>query len=110
MPEPVRQLRLLMLGAGGVGKTALVHRFMHDNFSALYTPTVEDFHSQVVKQIDGTIQALEIIDTGGTHNFPAMLEMNIKMAQGFLLVYSDDQRNSFDVACAYRKLVIQLKG
>uniref|UniRef100_A0A3Q3WZC8 Uncharacterized protein n=1 Tax=Mola mola TaxID=94237 RepID=A0A3Q3WZC8_MOLML len=39
-------VRLVFLGAAGVGKTALIHRFLHDRFERTYTRTVEELHVQ----------------------------------------------------------------
>ena len=41
--------RLVVLGAGGVGKTSLVDRFVNDNFSETYSPTIEDIHRHLVQ-------------------------------------------------------------
>ena len=42
MPELSNDYRVVIFGAGGVGKTSLVHRFIKGTFSESYTPTIED--------------------------------------------------------------------
>ncbi|KAI8499143.1 hypothetical protein Bbelb_229070 [Branchiostoma belcheri] len=59
---------------------------------------------------NGNMHSIEILDTGGTHQFPAMQELNIKTAHGFIIVYSIDDAESFKQAHKLRKLVVNVKG
>ena len=40
--------RIVLLGAGGVGKSAMVHQFIRGQIPARYTPTVEDLYQHFV--------------------------------------------------------------
>ena len=42
MPEQSNDYRVVVFGAGGVGKTSLVLRFIHGTFRDAYIPTIED--------------------------------------------------------------------
>ncbi|XP_075239414.1 GTP-binding protein Di-Ras2-like [Convolutriloba macropyga] len=78
--------RLVVLGGGKVGKTSIISRMLHNTFPQCYVETVEDLHYRCVK-IDGKNYQVNILDTAGVLQFPAMRRLSICNAQGFLLVY-----------------------
>lgn len=41
--------RVVLLGSGGVGKTAIVNRFVGEGFSTDYHPTVDDIYRHIVR-------------------------------------------------------------
>lgn len=67
--------RLVVLGSSKVGKTSIVSRFLNNKYDDTYTPTIEDFHRKIYK-IRGEAYRLDILDTSGTHPFPAMRRLS----------------------------------
>ena len=57
-----------MIGASEVGKTALVERYLYDEFDESYKPTMEKVQRKKL-MVDGTELKLSIIDTGGMEDF-----------------------------------------
>lgn len=53
---------------------------------------------------------MEIVDTAGSHNFPAMRELSIKSGRGFVLVYSVDNLQSFHEAVHVWELIKKYRG
>lgn len=47
MPEQSNDYRVVVFGAGGVGKSSLVLRFVKGSFRESYIPTIEDTYRQV---------------------------------------------------------------
>lgn len=54
MPEQSNDYRVVVLGAGGVGKSSLVLRFVQGTFRESYIPTVEDTYRQVSSRLRRT--------------------------------------------------------
>lgn len=86
--------KLVMLGDGGVGKTAITIRFVSDRFVQEYDPTVEDAYKKE-HNIDGKDVKVEIIDTAGQEEYTSGLQDKfIRGGEGFILVYSITSRSS----------------
>ncbi|XP_072407649.1 ras-related protein Rap-1b isoform X2 [Chiloscyllium punctatum] len=61
----MREYKLVVLGSGGVGKSALTVQFVQGIFVEKYDPTIEDSYRKQV-EVDGQQCMLEILDTAGT--------------------------------------------
>ncbi|KAI1381005.1 ras-domain-containing protein [Hypoxylon crocopeplum] len=86
--------KLVVLGDGGVGKTALTIQLCLQHFVETYDPTIEDsYRKQVV--IDGQSCMLEVLDTAGQEEYTALRDQWIRDGEGFVLVYSISSRSSF---------------
>merc|ERR1711939_984154 len=86
--------KLVVLGDGGVGKTALTIQLCLNHFVETYDPTIEDsYRKQVV--IDQQACMLEVLDTAGQEEYTALRDQWIRDGEGFVLVYSISSRSSF---------------
>ncbi len=61
----MREFKVVVLGSGGVGKSALTVQFVSGHFMEKYDPTIEDFYRKEI-EVDHTPCVLEILDTAGT--------------------------------------------
>lgn len=59
-----KQIRLAVLGAAGVGKSAMIVRFITGRFLHHYDPTLEDEYS-VETEVEGNKCDVSILDTAG---------------------------------------------
>uniref|UniRef100_A0A8C6FAJ3 Small monomeric GTPase n=1 Tax=Monodon monoceros TaxID=40151 RepID=A0A8C6FAJ3_MONMO len=66
-----REHELVVLGSGGVGKSALTVQFVQGIFVEEYDPTIEDSYRKQV-EVDAQQCMLEILDTAGTEQCTAM--------------------------------------
>ena len=94
---PVKpEYKVTLLGAGGVGKSALTLRIISGVFTPTYNPTIEDYYRHDTN-IDGVGPCIvEILDTAGTEQFASMRQLYITNGQAFALVYAVDDRSSFE--------------
>ncbi|XP_071106900.1 GTP-binding protein Rhes-like isoform X2 [Haliotis cracherodii] len=100
--------RLVILGSSKVGKTSIVSRFLYSKFDDNYTPTIEDFHRKIYR-IKGNPYRLDILDTSGNHPFPAMRRLSLITGDLFILVYSIDNRESFEEVCRLKEQILECK-
>jgi len=99
------EYKLVVLGGGGVGKSALTIRLVTDNFLDEYDPTIEDSYRKQV-MIDDETALLDILDTAGQEEFNSMQDQWMRDGQGFLLVYNITSRPTFDeVSTLYDKIL-----
>lgn len=109
MPEQSNDYRVVVFGAGGVGKSSLVLRFVKGTFRESYIPTIEDTYRQVIS-CDKSICTLQITDTTGSHQFPAMQRLSITKGHAFILVYSITSKQSLEELKPIFEQVCQIKG
>ena len=118
--------KLVVLGDGGVGKTALTiqvswwpkippTRPSTDNvqlclnhFVETYDPTIEDSYRKQV-QIDNQSCMLEVLDTAGQEEYVALRDQWIRDGEGFVLVYSISSRSSFARIKAFHNQIQRVK-
>ncbi|GFR79144.1 Ras-related protein RABD2a [Elysia marginata] len=99
------QYRIAVMGPAAVGKSAIVHQFLYGKFQPDYKKTVEDMHSKEF-DLDGTKITLELLDTAGAYTFPSMRRLAIATSHAFVLVYSQDDKDSFREVTELRDVII----
>lgn len=107
---PRSVFKVVVLGAGGVGKTSLIQRFVLDDFPRYYTPTVEDIYEKTVSINKDFGAFFEILDTAGAYQFPAMKRLTIERGDAFIIVYSLADDDSIEEMLRLRQEIIDMKG
>ncbi len=90
----VQELKLVVLGTGAVGKSAVTVQFVQGVFITRYDPTIEDCYRKAM-EVDGEQVVIDILDTAGTEQFGSMRDLYMKEGDGFVFVYSIVARASF---------------
>ena len=104
----VQEYKIVVLGSGGVGKSALTVQFVQGVFVDKYDPTIEDSYRKNI-EVDGIQCLLEILDTAGTEQFTAMRDLYMKDGQGFVLVYSIVAKSTFTDLNDIRDQIVRVK-
>ncbi|KAK7003814.1 GTP-binding protein Rhes, partial [Biomphalaria glabrata] len=97
--------RLVVMGAAQVGKTAIISQFLYDQFVTEYKATIEELHRGEY-DMNGVHLTLDILDTAGSHSFPAMRKLAIDTGDAFVLVYSVDDEASFQEISNLRQQIL----
>lgn len=84
-----------VFGAAETGKSSLIARFLGQAFEEAHKPTVEDFYCSQIYSGE-SLCYLNIIDTSGSFEFPAMERLAMEKADAFIFVYSIDNIKSFE--------------
>merc|ERR1712018_174938 len=100
--------KLVVVGGGGVGKSAITIQFIQNHFVTDYDPTIEDSYTKQCV-IDDKVAKLDILDTAGQEEFSAMREQYMRSGEGFLLVFSVTDRTSFEEAARFHKDILRSK-
>ncbi|XP_011503487.1 PREDICTED: ras-related protein Rap-2a [Ceratosolen solmsi marchali] len=89
-----KPIKVIVLGLAKVGKTALIYQFLYNKIPDKYKPTIDDTHYATFNAAKEKI-VFEILDTSGSLEFPAMLDLSIKQYDVFVLVYDASNPNTF---------------
>ncbi|KAI3404482.2 RAS1 [Candida oxycetoniae] len=104
----LREYKLVVVGGGGVGKSALTIQLIQSHFVDEYDPTIEDSYRKQCN-IDGQQVLLDILDTAGQEEYSAMREQYMRTGEGFLLVYSINSRNSLEELQSFYEQIQRVK-
>eukprot|EP01113_Clastostelium_recurvatum_P008273 TRINITY_DN13892_c0_g1_i3.p1 TRINITY_DN13892_c0_g1~~TRINITY_DN13892_c0_g1_i3.p1 ORF type:complete len:190 (+),score=65.76 TRINITY_DN13892_c0_g1_i3:444-1013(+) len=102
------ECKIVVFGGGAVGKSALTIQLVLNHFIIEYDPTIEDSYRRQCCVDDETC-LLDILDTAGQEEFSAMRDQYMRQGQGFALVYSVTDRNSFDEVVLFREQILRAK-
>lgn len=84
--------KTIVIGAPYAGKTALLRKYMKNEFSHEYNVTVGvEFNSKIIQVNDKTAVKLQIWDTAGQETFKAVVRSFYKGAAAAFLVYEIDK-------------------
>ena len=103
------EFKIVMLGAGGVGKSALTMQFVRGSFIENYDPTVEDLYTKSI-EFNNKSYLLEILDTAGVEQFASMSDLYIRNGHGFILVYSITSSQSFKEIESLQQKICRIKA
>ncbi|XP_051901760.1 GTP-binding protein Rit1 [Pristis pectinata] len=104
----IREYKIVMLGAGGVGKSAMTMQFISHRFLDYHDPTIEDAYKTRVR-IDDESAHLDILDTAGQAEFTAMRDQYMRGGEGFIICYSITDRRSFQEAVEFKQLIYRVR-
>ncbi|XP_057558770.1 ras-related and estrogen-regulated growth inhibitor isoform X5 [Hippopotamus amphibius kiboko] len=121
------EVKLAIFGRAGVGKSALVVRFLTkrfiweydptlENVSAMYYACVNDHYTWLMAEstyrhqatIDDEVVTMEILDTAGQED-TIQREGHMRWGEGFVLVYDITDRGSFEEVLPLKNILDEIK-
>ena len=95
MSSSVKDLKLVLVGSAGVGKTCCVRMATTGFFDQNSNPTLGASFTAKMVTFQGETYRLQIWDTAGQERYKSMAPMYFRGAHAALIVYSIIDQNSF---------------
>ncbi|KAL6042770.1 Ras-related protein Ral-a [Balamuthia mandrillaris] len=99
--------KIIVVGAGGVGKSALTLQFMYGDFVEEYDPTSADSYRKKLC-VDGENLQLDILDTAGQEDYAAMRDNYYRTGEGFMCVYSITMEDSYNALKSFHEQILRV--
>ncbi|KAJ3125051.1 hypothetical protein HK100_011017 [Physocladia obscura] len=99
--------KVIMVGSGGVGKSALTLQFMYGDFIEEYDPTKADSYRKKVS-LDNQECFVDILDTAGQEEYAAIRDNYYRSGEGFLCVFSLCEQESFEHTQEFRDQICRV--
>lgn len=102
--------KIVMIGAGGVGKSALTLQYVSNVFLDFHEPTIEDaFQTQTV--VDGQTGLVDILDTAGQDDVQTVMnEQYLRHGEAYIGVYSITDPSSINTLRKQIQTLKRLRG
>ncbi|KAA0153195.1 hypothetical protein FNF27_07777 [Cafeteria roenbergensis] len=90
------ELKFLLVGDSGVGKTCILLRFCDDAFHDTFITTIGIDSKTRMLDVGSRKARIRVWDTAGQERFRTLSTSYFRKAQGALMVYDVSERSSFD--------------
>lgn len=95
--------KVIMVGPGGVGKSALTLQFMYGDFVQDYEPTKADSYRKKSPNYQ-----IDILDTAGQEEYAAIRDGYYRSGEGFLCIFSLTEQKSFEETIDFREQIVRV--
>lgn len=102
-------IKIVLMGQGGVGKTAMVLRYTTGDFNEQYMPTIGDMYTKDV-EVNGAPRHVEIDDTAGQEAYADLKKEKMSTGDGYILVYSITDDTTFAKLDRVREEIMRAQG
>lgn len=99
--------KVVVVGSGGVGKSALTLQYTYGDFPEEYDPTKADSYRKKVN-LDGQETNIDILDTAGQEEYAAIRDNYYRSGEGFLCVFSICEQESFNHTQEFRDQICRV--
>ncbi|CEP15039.1 hypothetical protein [Parasitella parasitica] len=99
--------KVIMVGSGGVGKSALTLQYMYGDFVEEYDPTKADSYRKKIV-LDHEECQIDILDTAGQEEYAAIRDNYYRSGEGFLCVFSLCEKGTLDLTEEIRDQILRV--
>lgn len=89
------ELKVVLIGDKSVGKTSIIHRFCHNQFSPQQAVTIGAAFTSKMISVNGQYIKFQIWDTAGQEKYRALLPLYYRDADVALVVFDVSNEHSF---------------
>ena len=108
--ENTKKLTISILGGGAVGKTSVTYKCLNKELIPDDIDTTLEDHYKFYPIIFEEKIQVEIIDTAGQEDYQNFFDTWVQSSEGFLLVFSLTDKNTFNVVKNKYDKIINIKG
>ncbi|OHT05433.1 small GTP-binding protein [Tritrichomonas foetus] len=90
------EAKIVLLGDSNVGKTSIINRALTGAYDQHISPTLGANYSTKICKTENSDIRLQIWDTAGEEKYRSLVPMFFRGAEAAILVYSIDDRKTFD--------------
>ena len=107
--KTMNKYNIVILGSEAVGKTSLIKRAFSMEFDNNYEPTLQEEYDYEIS-VDGTTKSIHIYDTAGQEEFKEMRNNTITEGDGFIVVFSLADGDSFKELNNLKNIICRIFG
>ena len=109
MNQNATDIKIIIIGCSGVGKTSFVQRWIKGNFESIYKPTiVSDFQYKILEW-RGKCYRILLWDIGGQDKTPSMAKIFTRDSHGCIVINDiskkDEFKANFNETMKWKKVV-----
>ena len=94
--EVPKDIKVLLFGNTGVGKTSIFKRYYENKFDGNYNSSIGiDFQTKVIKHKNKSY-SIQLFDTAGQERFRSITSSYFRMAEYYMLVFDLTNKNSLN--------------
>ena len=94
--EKAKEIKVILLGNSGVGKTSIINRYIYNKFDQNSETTLGSTYFTKEIEKDNILYKLNLWDTTGQEKYHSITNLFIKGSHIVVLVYSVDSLSSFE--------------
>lgn len=105
MNQNATDIKLIIIGCSGVGKTSFVQRWIKGYFEEVYKPTiVSDFQYKILEW-RGKCYRILLWDIGGQDKTPSMAKIFTRDSHGCIVINDVSKKEDFNETMKWKKVV-----
>jgi small GTP-binding protein len=105
MTQNATDIKIIIIGCTGVGKTSFVQRWIKGNFENIYKPTiVTDFQYKIIEW-RGKFYRILLWDIGGQDKTPSMAKIFTRDSYGCIVINDVTKKELFNETMKWKKVV-----
>jgi len=106
MSQSIRSdLKIIVIGCSGTGKTSFVQRWITGEFEKIYKPTIVTEFQYKIYECRGQPYRILLWDIGGQDRTPAMAKIFTKDTHGCIVVSDITKKESLEETLKWKKVV-----
>ena len=98
-------IKILVIGCSGAGKTSFVQRWINGEFEKYYKPTIVSEFQYKVFQCRENYYRIQLWDIGGQDKTPTMAKLFTRDSHGCVVVNDVTKKESLEEAMKWKKIV-----